>query len=140
MKKRKRPVKKKEKKYIHIFLAIYRCTVLVTWEQDTRKIMRYCNNRGSTLGDSWKKDFEGARERGAVGLCIKLGEADTNVPDYLVWLKERPQKASQYGVLYHELFHAVDAVADSRAMWREPEARAFLFEYLVDCCNRVSWV
>lgn len=129
--------KKKESKYIVIQLAIYRCTVVVTWEQDIDKIIKFAIKHGCKIKPDWKGTFTTLSE-GAMGVCVTLGEDNT---DCLVWLKEKPLKASQYGTLYHELYHAVDHIAESHAMsMDEKEARAYLFEYLVNECNRVLWV
>lgn len=129
-------MKKKESKYIEIFLAIYRCTVVITWEQNKQKIIKAMQRCGIHLTDDWQKDFHYYGEK-ATGVCMALGDGNT---DILVWLKERPRKAKQYGVLYHELFHAVDILSDSHNLGGEKEARAFLYEYLVNEANRILWV
>jgi hypothetical protein len=126
----------KEKiKFIEIPLSIYRCTVLVTWEQDPDKIIKYASKRGIDFKPDWKEVFL-ANTKG-LGLCIELG---TNNVDCLIWVKEQPKKASQYGVLYHEIYHAVDYIAEKRNMKiEEKESRAYIFEYIVNQCNKVLW-
>lgn len=128
--------KKPESKYIVINLSIYRCVVVVTWEQDIDKIMKYVKKHGVKIKDDWKGVFETHQEKSA-GVCITLGEDNT---DCLVWIKERPKRASQYGTLYHELYHAVDHISEAHALTiDEKEARAYMFEYLVNNCNKILW-
>lgn len=129
-------IKKPESKYIEIHLNFLRCTVLVTWEQDIDKIIKFAIKRGCNIKPDWKGTFTTHSEK-AMGVCITLGDDNT---DCLVWLKERPLKSSQYGCLYHELYHAVDHIAESHAMSvEEKESRAYIFEYLVNQCNKVLW-
>jgi hypothetical protein len=128
---------KKENKFILINLAIFRCHCVVTWEQDVKEIVKWAKKHDvNSLKEDWVQTFN-ETTKVANGLCIDLGLGNT---DILVWLKEKPKKMSQYGVLYHELYHAVDKIAEDHAMQtKETEARAYIFEYLTNECNKVLW-
>ncbi len=130
-------MKKKENKFIEINLAIYRCHCIVTWEQDVNKIIAWGKKNGITqLADDWKKVYQDNAV--GTGLAMEFGNNNTDV---LVWLKEKPKKLSQYGVLYHELYHAVDRISEQHNLnpYKEIEARAYMFEYLVNECNKILW-
>lgn len=127
---------KKENKFIAINLAIYRMFVVVTWEPEVHKIANWANKNGTLkVTDEWITTFLKSKEK-AIGCCLEFGKDNTDV---LIWLKERPKKASQYGTLYHELYHAVDHITDTHNLSVEREARAYVYEYLIDECNRVLW-
>ena len=127
-------MKKPEQKHIEIALAIYRCSVIVTWEQDIDKVIKWAQKQGVKISDDWKGEFTECRKK-ATGTTLMLGDENT---DILVWLKVRPKKASEYGVLYHELYHATDRIAEDHNL-KEGEARAYIFEFLANECNRVLW-
>jgi hypothetical protein len=125
-------------RFLEIFLALYRLTVVVTWETTAEEIMAFARRRKVTISrEKWGKDFvEHAGNRLCTGLTMELG--DDNV-DILVWLRCRPRTATQYGVLYHELHHVVGQVVQLRNLHRESESTAFLYEYLATSCNRALW-
>lgn len=128
--------KKKKSKFIEIPLRIYRTHVVVTWEQEVHKIANWGERNGiKSINEEWIGTFLKNKEK-AVGVCLEFGQGNT---DTLVWLKERPTKASTYGVLYHELYHAVDHISDTHNLANEMEARAFIYEFLVTECNKVLW-
>src|ERR1700745_1981689 len=121
-------------KFISINVEIYNCHVIVTWEHDIQKIIKYSEDHGCKLmSEEWKKNFLDNREE-VTGLCMELGEKNTDV---LVWLKEKPKKLSTFATLYHELYHAVDNISQSHNIspYKEIEARAYLFEFLFKKCN-----
>ena len=125
-------------RFLHVSLAVYRITVVVTWETTPAEIVRHGRRWGiASLTDEWRdalaKDLS---EKACAGICLLYG-ADNS--DVLVWLRHRPQKASQYGVLYHELYHAVAAVVRERHLGGESESPAFIYEYLATRCNQVLW-
>ena len=128
-------MKNKENKFIEIPLSIFRCSVLVTWEQDVDKIIKYASKRGVPFKEDWKEVF--VANSNGLGLCLELG---TNNVDCLIWLKEKPLKTNQFGVLYHEIYHAVDYISEHRGMkTEEKESRAYIFEHIVNQCNSILW-
>lgn len=128
--------KKAERRFLEIPLRIYKTTVVVTWEPEMHKIANHGQRRGiKSITPGWIKECAEAQES-ATGFCAAYGDNNT---DTLVWLKERPRKASQYGVLYHELYHAVDHISHTHNLANEKEARAYIYEYLVNECNKHLW-
>lgn len=120
-----------------INVPLYALVVTVIWDVDMEGIKKYARRHKveAQLSEKWIKDVAKAM-KDARGLCAHLGYNNTDV---LVWLKERPTKATEYGVLYHELYHAVDWIARPHNLKKEIEARAYLFEYLVTECNKFLW-
>ena len=87
--------------------------------------------------DDWGKEFsKHIDNKTCIGLAILYGDDNSDV---LVWLKKRPEKCSEYGVLYHELYHAVDSIIESRNLFEEKESPAFIYEYLAMECNNYFW-
>src|SRR3990167_7026996 len=120
-------------RWIEIYVPIYKMSVIVTWEQDIDRIIKTAKKHGVKISNEWKGKFNKCSE-GANGVCMIIGDANT---DIIVWLKEKPLKASQFGTLYHELYHAVDNIAADHNLENEREARAYVFEFLVNKCNKV---
>ena len=122
--------------FLAINVPIYRLHVLITWGTTPEQIRKYSAKHKLELAESFEREFKGHLADGALGLCM---EPKANNADILVWMKERPLRASSYGTLYHELYHAVDSISESRSLADEPEARAYVFEYLVTEANRFFW-
>lgn len=128
-------MRKKKSKFLKIHLGIYRVGVLITWETTAKEIEDHIKDLGLDIAKSFQDDFNEAT-KDAVGLCIK---PSNDYPDLVVWLAKGPKKASEYGTLYHELYHAVDSIAESRSLEDETESRAYIFEYLATEANRFFW-
>ena len=125
-------MKKGESRFLIIPIGVYRLHVVVTWEASIKKIIQFLKHHHAKVSKNFADEFlENTQD--AIGLCMRY--SDDN-PDLLVWLQDRPRKTSQYGTLYHELYHAVDSIAESRAMEDEVESRAYVFEYLATEANR----
>lgn len=124
---------------LEITVRMYKIHVIVAWAMPFNEVARFCRKRGcSALTPEWVREVASFAE-GANGLCTNLGQGNTDV---LVWLKNalyRDSKASEYGTLYHELFHAVDKITKSHNLHDEQECRAYLFEYIATECNRFFW-
>lgn len=129
-------IKKQEKKYILINLYIFRCHILISWEPDPDKIINWASKNGVEIDDKWVLEFKEHKED-VLGICMALGNSKNK--DILVWIKERPIKASQFGILYHELHHAVGQIAKDHSMEDERESQAYIFEYLANECNQFLW-
>lgn len=127
--------KRVERHSLNIPVSIYRMTVAVFWEINLADALLYCKERGCSLSIKEAKEIVSFAD-GAAGLASNIGAKNTDV---LVWLRERPRRASSYGTLYHELYHAVDYISASHKLSDEREARAYLFEYLATQCNRFFW-
>ena len=132
---------------IEIPLDIYRCSVVIFFGATLKQIMSVGRRRGiaaeffprewSTTLEDWIADED------CNGFCASYGSLNR---DIVVWLRKRPERSREYGTLYHELYHAVDHVAsgiDERGTLTDrfgtSEARAMIFEYLVNTANRVLW-
>jgi hypothetical protein len=125
---------------IEIYLSIYRRSIIVVFGWDLQKIINLAHKKNiktAKFSERMKDEFYGA------GLCCKFGDHNT---DILIWIKDFPDRASKYGILYHELYHAVDVIAEDIdpefKLYCEDgvsEARAYLYEYIVTECNKVLW-
>jgi len=133
-------MKKKEKRFLEINLAIYRLYVVVTWETTKQEILDYVRKASPSLKiteEEWGKLFsESADSNRTAGLTMELGDDNC---DIVVWLRKRPKTSKDYGVLYHELHHAVRAIMDSRNLGIEHESPVFIYEYLANECNKYFW-
>lgn len=136
-------MKKRRKKPIHfieITLSIFRVSVVVCWEVTMDEIVRLARRRGVKItAEDWGKDFlEQTSDKECNGVAMELGDNNTDV---IIWLRKRPTKASEYGTLYHEIFHAVQFVCRSRniSLNRIEETGAYLYEYIATACNRHLW-
>src|SRR3990167_4516275 len=115
------------KKILVIPLKIYRLNVVVCWEDPLEKFLKYARNRGCSIPDDEIAGILNSA-KGASGIAVTIGKESTDV---LIWMKKRPRKASEYGTLYHELYHAVDNITETHNLTGEKEARAFIYEYLL---------
>ena len=88
--------------------------------------------------EEWKKWVK--EHLDGLGLMADYGQGSSDV---LVWLKVRPDRVSNFAVLYHELYHAVDQISKSRGFDNKTsencEPRAYLFEYLFTEASKVLW-
>jgi len=125
----------RKENFLSINVEIYRLHVVVTWETKAEQIAIYAKKHGITVAKRFIDDFE-ENSREALGLCMKF---ENDNPDLIVWMERRPKKASEYATLYHELYHAVDSISESRNLDKEEEARAYVFEYLVTQANKFFW-
>ena len=129
--------KERKIKFLEIHLKIYRIAVVVFIGATKKEIMQVANKRGVTITEKWGKDFDEVyNDTRANGFCMELGDDNC---DLLVYLKKFPRKASEYGTLYHELWHATYEIIKSRNLWKEEESPAFIYEYLATECNRNFW-
>jgi len=129
-------------KPIEIYLAIYRCTVVVFCGHTSQE-MKSIIKKKLDLPPKWYRDLEDITEENIGGATTTLGEKNRDV---IVYLKKIPKVASEFGVLYHELYHAVDLVMsgiDKHNLCYDKdgmsEPRAYLYQYLVDKCHNVLW-
>lgn len=139
---------KKENKIkpIEIHLDIYRCVIVVFCGHSLEEIKKIGLRKGiskDTLNRKFLRQTEETLEENIGGFCSPYGE---NNRDILVWVKKRPLIAHEYGVLYHELYHAVDMIfagIDKNTLGYAKEGisepRAYLYQHLVNRCNQVLW-
>ena len=102
----------------------------------------YGQKRGLKLSPDWVNSIIAVRD-GSTGWATHYGDDNTDV---VIWLKVKPKRASQYGVLYHEVYHAVDIIAhdldpqyglyDKVGM---SEPRAYIYEHIVNQLNSKLW-
>jgi len=132
---------------IDIDVALYRIHVVLFIGWDLDAMIAHGRKHGISEGcftPDWKSWMSAAIET-AAGLCANFGESTKN-SDILIWLRDNPTKASEYGPLWHELLHAVDKIAlhadPSARFFAESgmsEPRAFLYEYLAVKFTQVLW-
>ena len=125
--------------------AIYRRHVIVFFGASIDEIIAYGVKHRigrASFSLEWVEIAQQAAGKNA-GFCLDYGEGNG---DILVWVRKYPKTAAEVGILYHELYHAVECVASAvdpiRRLVDEDghsEARANLFEYLVTEVNRVLW-
>lgn len=126
-------MKNKNNKFILIDIEIYKMSVIVTWETTAEEIEGYIYKLVKKKPEKFRETFLD-NVKGADGICLSIFGSDK-----LLWLKKRPMKSTEYGVLYHELHHAVYSIAQDHCFNDETEAMAYLYEYIVNICNRTLW-
>jgi len=135
----KKKTKRKEKKYIDIFIEIYKMNLIIFWDSTGEEIAKYVK-KYSKLDSESIKDLNKDINSGCAGFSGSLYKDGI---DKIIWLKEKPEKVHTFGVLYHELHHAVEFIADDKGFngssITSKEAKAYLFEYIVNYCNTKLW-
>jgi hypothetical protein len=121
--------------HIEININIYCLTVIVTWEPDINKIADFCKERGVEM-EADKKEQLSNIQKISTGFCIRINDDN---PDIVIWLHKKPQRLCDYGILYHELYHAVDFIKKDKNLNEEIESPAYLYEMLVNNCNNSFW-
>ena len=136
--KKPKPIKKKKAMFVRVDLAIYRRSVVFAFGATMDDIRRYALTHRlgpDVMTDDWQRHTESVlKDEGCLGFACPFGERNS---DILVSMRKHPVKISEYGTLYHELYHAVDLIAlsmDPNSLLYDKanmsEARAYLFEYL----------
>jgi hypothetical protein len=123
------------KNVLEIDVELFHLHVEIFWETDFPTIAQFVKKRGCEVTDEWIQHNIALHKR-CDGTCQNIGEGNADV---MVWLRKRPTKASEYKTLYHELYHAVDLIADSHNLHGEREARAHLYGFLITKCNQYFW-
>lgn len=130
---------------IEISLKIYKKHVVIFCEKTLKQIIAYGIKRGigkENFDEDWVKGIQEMTDGGCTGFCTHYGR-DNN--DILIWVRKTPKTRTEYGVLYHELYHAVDYLAkdicfdtmtDKNGM---SEARAYMYEFLINEANYILW-
>lgn len=119
-------------------LPMYRLHIIIAWDMPLRDAAKHCQRHGCELTEEWITEVAAFAE-GGNGLCVNLGRGNS---DCLIWMKTglyRDSKASEYGTLYHEIFHAVDKITKSHNLHGEEECRAYIFEWIATECNKYFW-
>lgn len=99
---------------------------MVSWNPSIDKIVRFARSKGVKVSQQWIKELT-SKIDSAEAICARLGYGGA---DLLVWFKKRPTSIN--GTVAHELTHALDFISESRGLDGEKEARAYLFEFLVN--------
>ena len=100
-------MKKKQVKKIEIPVQIYRMSVVVFFGATMNEIIKWGiknNIQEKRFTDEWKKWVGDTIKEQPNGFAINYGD---NNRDILIWLKKQPKVSSEFGWLYHELYHAV---------------------------------
>lgn len=142
----KKSLKEEKVKPIEIYLDIYRCSVVVFCGTSPEEIRSLALRRGISkeiLNKKFMRETEAIMEEKIGGFCVPFGE---DCRDILVWVRKIPKFNSEYRVLYHELYHAVDMVfagIDKNTLGYAKEGvsepRAYLYDHLVYKCQQVLW-
>lgn len=135
--------KKKQKKFNFLIIPIplYEVSVVIYFGVNLKKVIKD-GVKGGIQKDRFDRNFKTFFEDNAKegqGFCIDFG---TGNKDVLVWIWKIPEKLSEYKVLYHELYHATDHIANSRNFNYEDklsEPRAYLFGYLFNEVSLKLW-
>jgi hypothetical protein len=142
---------KPRNRFLNIPVVIYRRQVVVAvGDVELKDIVAYAKKNAPDLelSDDWKEGVEyllddSSKYSGCLGLCTHFGEQNT---DILVVVKGWPKTATEFGVLYHELYHAVEMIAADvdrvnhmMTVDDYSEPRAYLIEYLMTECNKALW-
>lgn len=91
--------------------------------------------------NTWKLSAE-TSIKDSLGFCCNYGEGNT---DILIWIYKQPKKLSEYCVLYHELYHAVDLISKDKGFGNLDdlalnEPKTYLFEYLFEKVSKKLWI
>lgn len=134
-----------KEKPIEIDVAIYRIHLVVFAGWTLDDMIQWGIDSSvdpACFNENWRHWMRDAIDN-AQGLCANFGH---NNSDVLIWLKVKPEKASEYGTLWHELSHAVDKIAnhcDPQSRFYDDrwmsEPRAFLYEYLAVAITKDLW-
>jgi len=131
---------------IEIPIDIYRMSVVIFFDTTLDKMMKWGiknNINKERFTDEWKEWVNDEIKNSGGGFCVEYGKDNR---DILIWIKKKPETSKEYGVLYHEIYHAVDGIAVSIDIENKfyakngmSEPRAYLFEYLINYCNNILW-
>lgn len=140
---------KKQKKifYLDIDIPIYQRHLVLFIGASVEQMVIVGTKKGirsETLSKKWISDVkEMVEDRTCAGFCASYGENNTDV---LLWVREKPCTVKTYETVYHELYHAVDKIAEQvdptirlTDQYGMSEARAYLFGYLITEINKVLW-
>lgn len=106
------------KKFFYIEVNIYRLAVIVTWETTKEQLFKYSEQHGCKLSDESKELFDDVYKgiEHKAGWCAFLGKDNSDV---VIWLKNKPETSKNYAFLYHELYHAVQRIIETRDLHNE---------------------
>ena len=131
-------MKKQKQFYIQIPVDIYRLHVIVAWGASKDQIMALAKESNVQVTENgFGATFAGLYAGSSSGFCMEFGENGNT--DVLVYLRRRPRKTTEYGTLYHELFHTVQSIIKDHDLHAETESPAYLYEYLATECNKYFW-
>ena len=122
-----------------VYVGVYRCSVSVFCGTSLEDIVDYgirCGLPAESLNGRWEKAIEKTiKEKNVGAFCDWYGKHSRNI---IIWVTHRPKTTTDFGVLYHELYHAVDMIAKDVDFDKRlgDEGRAYLFQYLADECNK----
>lgn len=145
MKKKNKTKEKTKEEWLNIPVAIYGIHVIVCINQSVDDVVawgKYNGVKPERFSKEWIKTFDEA-VKSSVGFVDNLGDANK---DIIIWLEKRPLCIDSYGVLYHEIYHVVEKIANyideptslyNTNMISEP--RAYLYEYLANRANEFFW-
>src|SRR3990172_6562087 len=100
--------------FIQIPLLLYRISVIVFFGESVEKMVQIGIKQGinsKRFTHDWKGYLQKEMDNNTQGMVVDYGE---NNKDVLIWVQQKPKKLSEYAILYHELYHAVDHIAHSR--------------------------
>ena len=128
-------------------VEIYRLNVFICINQSRKEVEDFGEKSGIQtwrFDNEWTMKFNNAYNMSS-GFVLLFGEGESN-RNLLLWLKNRPSHIGYDGVLYHELYHVVEWIANavdpSSRLCDEDghsEARAYLFQYLVNKAHDFFW-
>lgn len=124
--------------FIIIPLPLYHLHVVIAHGCTIEQCYAHLKKLKYDVDDELFKDLKDSADS-SHGLCTNLGKDNLDV---LVWLARsvhRDSDSSEYGPLWHELFHAVLKIQRNLGCTLEEEFGAYLFEHLAESACNVFW-
>lgn len=118
------------KNALNISIDIFKIYVNVFWEVKIEDAIKYLKERNCPI----TKDDEDALKEVALKSTGLTSNAGTGNRDIMIWLEKKPTTILEYGVLYHEIYHAVYRIARDMSASEEEELQCYLYEYIVTKC------
>lgn len=123
------------KNVLNIQIDIFRVYVNVFWEVKIEDAIKYLKERNCPITDD---DAQALKEVSTAsdGLTSNAGAGNR---DIMIWLRKKPVTIKEYGVLYHEIYHATYRIAKDMSASSEEELQCYLYEHIVmKCLNHLK--
>ncbi|HEC65717.1 MAG TPA: hypothetical protein ENI23_10500 [bacterium] len=125
---------------IEIPIEIYRHDILIFCGYELESIFNKAKKLGFKELDDFREKLISSRK---YDIGTTLNRNDRRI---VIILWDMPKKATDYSILYHEIYHAVDRISvsvDPNYSLSDrngiSEARAYLYDYIATEANKVLW-
>src|SRR6267154_6279332 len=124
------------KNWVNIPVEIYLHNVVICVDQSAEEAIKWGKANGLKPEKFTQEGIEQFKEaQDALGFCHTFSNNGKHT-FILIWLSNKPVCVNSYGILYHELYHAVDYIArniDGETILynehKNSEPRAYLYQY-----------